>query len=183
MQPINSLSTLAAALGRAALPQLQAVILSGVTAAGGPVAGALAGALLPELAKALGLPDDSDASAIAQKIDAAPSDAAQKLALLEQSALDFAKLQAAQNQKEAESASLFIAGWRPAFAWCVIGWMNYSFLASVLRWPPLPPDLFNPAWIAFVGMMGLRTAEKWGGVARETLKSVASAAGAVVKRR
>jgi hypothetical protein len=83
-------------------------------------------------------------------------------------------LQVQMNLKEAESANFFIAGWRPAFAWLCIVWV-FIGLAWTFTGRELPPGylaIWNPVWIAFGGMLGLRTIEKWGGVARDTLKKI-----------
>lgn len=156
--------------------------------AGAPVLGEVLGSVLPfpfnlvasralgAVAGALGVPPD--AGSISAAIDKDPGAAAAKLQSIEAQVsadMEILKAQSATNQEEAKSANLFISAWRPSFAWCIIFWMNYNFLAYVAQvsWaPPLPSEFFNPAWMLFGGMMGLRTIEKWGGVARSTLHQV-----------
>ena len=89
------------------------------------------------------------------------------------------------NKIEAGSASLFVAGWRPAVGWVGVAAMAYQFLAyPFLRWgwtalqasglvqaemmPPPPLDT-DALWVILSGILGLgvyRTAEKVKGVTR-----------------
>ena len=81
------------------------------------------------------------------------------------------------NKAEAASGSLFVAGWRPAVGWiCVIG-LAYAFLAQpMLEWYsgikefPAPPHMDLSVLITLLlgmlGLGGMRTTEKFKGVAR-----------------
>lgn len=77
---------------------------------------------------------------------------------------------AAQNQvnnQEAQNASLFVSGWRPAAGWiCVVGLFYELLLRPILPWiaavlgePNLPilPDLGDDLWVLLCGMLGLGT--------------------------
>jgi hypothetical protein len=89
------------------------------------------------------------------------------------------------NKVEAASASLFVAGWRPAIGWIGAAAMAYQFLLYPLLvwgwslmqargWVPSaltpPPMLDTDAlWVVLTGMLGIagaRTLEKVKGVAR-----------------
>lgn len=89
------------------------------------------------------------------------------------------------NKVEAASASLFVAGWRPACGWIGAAAMGYQFLLYPLLvwawallqangWVPAtmapPPMLDTDAlWVILTGMLGIagaRTFEKVRGVAR-----------------
>ncbi len=80
------------------------------------------------------------------------------------------------NAKEAESASLFVAGWRPFTGWiCGFGLLYATVIHNVLEWVsvirawPLPPAVDTDTLIyvlgALLGVGGLRTLEKVRGVA------------------
>lgn len=89
------------------------------------------------------------------------------------------------NKIEAGSASLFVAGWRPAVGWVGVAAMAYQFLLypflcwgwaamQAAGWVPVamtpPPPLDTDAlWVILSGILGLgvyRTAEKVKGVTR-----------------
>ena len=86
--------------------------------------------------------------------------------------------QMAINTEEAKSASVFVAGWRPFIGW-VCGaalaytYIGYPFLVWILSiWHPeiTAPKLGNDAMLyelmfGMLGMGGLRTFEKYKGVA------------------
>ncbi len=159
-----------------------------LTAAGAPFLGKLLGSVLPfpfnlaasavltQLGDALGT--SADPTAINDAINANPGAISEKLQELEdkyKSELDFANLQVGLDMKEAESSNFFIAGWRPTFAWLCIIMVAYQLIATTSMYPPLhiiPGSTFDPIWIAFGGLLGLRTTEKALGVARETIGSV-----------
>ena len=135
-------------------------------------------ALVPLISQVLGkvLPDPQAAAEarirlveLAQQGELAQMDVDVKLALG----------QMAINQAEAQSASLFVSGWRPAVGWvCVLG-LAYQFLAApLLGWAganladwSTPPDLDMGTLLTLLaGMMGLgtlRTVEKVKGVANQ----------------
>lgn len=76
------------------------------------------------------------------------------------------------NAEEAKSASLFVAGWRPAIGWCCAAALGYQYLLMPLggwiaAWSglavPPPPSLDSGLWELMLGMLGLgalRTVEK-----------------------
>lgn len=76
------------------------------------------------------------------------------------------------NAEEAKSASLFVAGWRPAIGWCCAAALGYQYLLMPLggwiaAWSglavPSPPSLDSSLWELMLGMLGLgalRTVEK-----------------------
>ena len=82
------------------------------------------------------------------------------------------------NKAEAQHASLFVAGWRPAVGWiCVVG-LAYNFLAyPLLTWlvaatgaeinpPPLLSENLMELVLGMLGLGALRSFEKFKGVAR-----------------
>ena len=84
--------------------------------------------------------------------------------------------QLAINAKEAESSSLFVAGWRPFIGWiCGFGLLYATVFHNLLKWGsvglgwPLPPAVDTDTLIyvlgALLGIGGLRTLEKVKGVA------------------
>lgn len=90
---------------------------------------------------------------------------------------DLAKGQLEVNAVEAASASMFVAGWRPAVGWtCVVGLLYTFLLRPLLSWLsgmidiPVPPmldmgDLFT-LLAGMLGLGGMRTFEKLNGVAK-----------------
>ncbi|MBA4356912.1 MAG: hypothetical protein C0405_04220 [Desulfovibrio sp.] len=76
------------------------------------------------------------------------------------------------NRTEAQSPSLFVAGWRPAIGWVCALALAFQYLArplwawaSGVWWPaaPPPPALDDMLWQLMFGMLGmgsLRTFEK-----------------------
>jgi hypothetical protein len=75
------------------------------------------------------------------------------------------------NAREAQHASIFVAGWRPAFGWCgAIGFLYATIGQPVLAWVgairgwPAPPELnLDLLWVVVTGLLGiggLRTVEK-----------------------
>lgn len=84
--------------------------------------------------------------------------------------------QLAINAKEAESSSIFVAGWRPFVGWtCGIGLFYATIGVNLLSWLstakgwPLPPTVDTDTLLyvlgAMLGVGGLRTLEKIKGVA------------------
>ncbi len=80
------------------------------------------------------------------------------------------------NAKEAESPSVFVAGWRPFVGWICGGGLFYAtIIHNILKWVsvirewPLPPAVDTDTLIyvlgAMLGVGGLRTLEKIRGVA------------------
>ena len=82
------------------------------------------------------------------------------------------------NEAEAQSSSLFVAGWRPAIGWvCALALLYQYIVVPVAMWAatwsgfdlPRPPTLDDVLWqllFGMLGMGGLRTFEKMKGVAR-----------------
>lgn len=82
------------------------------------------------------------------------------------------------NKAEAASASIFVAGWRPAIGWVCAGALGYQYLLTPLAvwgtsWVglmmPMPPTLDSTLWQLMFGMLGmgtLRTYEKLKGVSK-----------------
>ncbi len=80
------------------------------------------------------------------------------------------------NAREATHASIFVAGWRPAFGWCgaagflyaTIGQPVLAWVGSIRGWPA-PPELnLDLLWVVVTGLLGiggLRSVEKIKGVA------------------
>lgn len=92
---------------------------------------------------------------------------------------DIAKAQIEVNKEEAQSHSMFVAGWRPATGWiCAIGLAtNYLFVPicnfvltvteSPITVPPLDLSEMMPVLLGMLGLGGLRTYEKTKDVARK----------------
>jgi hypothetical protein len=165
----KDLAPLAGALLSAGAPILGGII-------GGPV-GALVGSLLPQLAGAFGLAPDAAPAQIAAAVQADPN-ASSKLSAIEEqhkSELAWAQLQVDQNDAAMKiegpaGLRFFYGGWRPMAGWvlCPVPAV-YQVIASAAHLPMLPDNLwalFLPVW---VGLAGLRTYERFSGVALDTL--------------
>jgi len=82
------------------------------------------------------------------------------------------------NLEEAKNPSVFVSGWRPAIGWtCAIGLMwNFlghpmaTWFAELFRPEFVPPALLSDnlleLTLAMLGLAGLRSWEKWKGIAR-----------------
>lgn len=93
--------------------------------------------------------------------------------------LDVAKIQAGVNQKEAESESLFVSGWRPGVGWiCVLAlgyqYLLYPLLTWLVLWfpsmqipKPVISDVLFELIFGMLGLAGLRSFEKFKGIARK----------------
>jgi hypothetical protein len=87
--------------------------------------------------------------------------------------------QIAVNQAEAQHASVFVSGWRPAIGWicgaaCAWNWIALPALkAALLMWgKPIalaPADLTEmlPILMGMLGLSGLRTIERLNGAERK----------------
>lgn len=94
--------------------------------------------------------------------------------------LDLAQAQA--NIEQAKHASIFVAGARPAIMWVCCFALAWQFiLAPITSWlvalgypavllPPLETEGLIGLIMALLGLGGMRTVEKWQGVARNNLK-------------
>jgi len=92
---------------------------------------------------------------------------------------EIAKSQIEVNKEEAQSHSMFVAGWRPATGWiCAIGLAtNYLFVPicnfvltiteSPITVPPLDLTEMMPVLLGMLGLGTLRTYEKTKDVARK----------------
>ena len=81
------------------------------------------------------------------------------------------------NAREAQHASVFVAGWRPFFGWAggigflyaTIGQPLLAWWAAVKGWPAPPGLNMDLLWVVITGMLGiggLRTFEKTKGVTK-----------------
>ena len=77
------------------------------------------------------------------------------------------KTQGEVTKLEAQSKSLFIAGWRPAIGWiCVSGLGLHFIIFPILKWitdvdpPPIEVGALMSLVAALLGLGGLRTYEK-----------------------
>ena len=102
---------------------------------------------------------------------------AEFLAMAAQGELKQIMTQLEINAKEASHASVFVAGWRPAFGWCgAAGFLYATVVQPTMAWYgtskgwPTPPDLnMDLMWVVITGMLGiggLRTFEKAKGVSK-----------------
>ena len=94
--------------------------------------------------------------------------------------LDLAQAQA--NIEQAKHPSIFVSGARPAIMWVCCFALAWQFiLAPVLSWvivtwypmvtlPMLETNELISLIMALLGLGGMRTAEKWKGVARSNMK-------------
>lgn len=90
---------------------------------------------------------------------------------------DLMKAQAAVNEAEAGTGSLFIAGWRPAVGWCCAAGVGTQFLGPLLTWgstlaghpvqfPTMDTGTLMPLLLGMLGIGGMRTYEKVTGAAK-----------------
>lgn len=82
------------------------------------------------------------------------------------------------NKAEAASASMFVAGWRPAIGWCCAAALAAQYIGRpLLQWAgvltghnwPVLPGIDDNLWQLMLGMLGLgglRTFEKVKGAAK-----------------
>lgn len=88
---------------------------------------------------------------------------------------DVMKAQAAINEAEADSSSVFVSGWRPAVGWtCAVG-IGVQFLGPLFTWastlaghpavfPVMDSGTLMPLLFGMLGLGGMRTFEKVTGV-------------------
>ena len=96
--------------------------------------------------------------------------------------IDLQKSQNEINLAQAKHGSIFVAGARPAILWiCALGLAWQFFLAPLMNWAvvisgsTIQPPVINTEGLmtltlSLLGLGGLRTAEKWKGVARNNMK-------------
>lgn len=96
--------------------------------------------------------------------------------LLKGQAIDaqLAQAQAAINQQEAASGSLFIAGWRPAVGWICASAFGYHYIMQpfalfcmaasghVVDLPDFDMETLSTVLMGMLGLGAMRTAEKMG---------------------
>ena len=83
--------------------------------------------------------------------------------------------QIATNTQEAKHASIWVAGWRPATGWLCGVCMGGIVTAAI--WSHFSGINITPLYAVYgtmvapvhLGMLGLRTAEKWKGIHRDSL--------------
>jgi len=96
--------------------------------------------------------------------------------------IDLQKAQADINLEQAKHPSIFVSGSRPAILWiCALGLAWQFFLAPLMNWvvvisgSTIQPPVINTEGLmtltlSLLGLGGLRTAEKWKGVARNNMR-------------
>ena len=94
--------------------------------------------------------------------------------------LDLAQAQA--NIEQAKHPSIFVSGARPAIMWVCCFALAWQFIfAPILSWgfalwypvvvlPTLETQALMTLLMSLLGLGGMRTAEKWKGVARNSMK-------------
>ena len=87
--------------------------------------------------------------------------------------LEVIKTQTEINKIEGQSANMFVAGWRPGAGWVCVLALAYEFLVrpiaiGVFQQTELPSldNMLFELLFGMLGLGGLRTAEKFKGVAR-----------------
>lgn len=96
--------------------------------------------------------------------------------------IDLQKAQTEVNLVQAKHPSIFVSGSRPAILWiCALGLAWQFFLAPIMNWAiiisgsTIQPPVINTEGLmtltlSLLGLGGLRTAEKWKGVARNNMR-------------
>tara|TARA_R110000824_G_scaffold299763_2_gene487804 strand:- start:6 stop:404 length:399 start_codon:yes stop_codon:yes gene_type:complete len=99
--------------------------------------------------------------------------------MAERHAQELAKNQLEVNKVEAASASLFVAGWRPAVGWvCVLGMASNFVLIPIVNFilaladsaitvPLIDTSTMMPVLLGMLGLGAMRSAEKIKKVSRE----------------
>jgi hypothetical protein len=88
-------------------------------------------------------------------------------AQIQQIELQLAKGQLEVNANEAKSTSWFVAGWRPAVGWlCVFGLGYNTIMSPMFGFPSGDFEVLVTLLFGMLGLGGLRTFEKFKGVAR-----------------
>ncbi len=137
------------------------------------------GLLLPAISGVLNkIIPDANARQLAQ--DEITKALISQQAEVEKAIAEAAKAQAQVNLKEAESPSIFVAGWRPAVGWtcclgCFYGFIGqpmFTWMSAIFHGPAAPvldmPTLLG-LLTGMLGMGGMRTLETVQGVATQSL--------------
>src|SRR5260221_11854417 len=87
-----------------------------------------------------------------------------------QADIDLLKSQAATNTEEAKSANIFVAGWRPFAGWsATISFILLSFALLIAVWNHVDVGgymyVYSAVGALLMQMLGLRTFEKYHGIA------------------
>jgi len=123
------------------------------------------------------VPDANQQAQLTAEIQKALID---RQAEFDQAVMAAAKAQADVNLAEAQSPSMFVAGWRPfvgwvcgiGFAYCFILQPVFSWAASVFGLPTMPTldtSALMTLMLGMLGMGGMRTYEKLQGVDRQNM--------------
>jgi hypothetical protein len=169
----KDLEALAGSLLQKGLPALGGLLGGPV----GAVVGNIAASLVPQIAQAFGLAPDAPPAVVAATVSADPN-AAGKLATLEdaqKNAIAWAQLQVDQNKDELTVdgpawLKFFYGGWRPSAGWLLLPVPAiYQMVAYIAHVTPLPDSFFAWSVPVWVGLAGLRTYERYSGVALDTL--------------
>ncbi|PPQ37058.1 hypothetical protein SAMN06265338_11523 [Rhodoblastus acidophilus] len=149
----------------------------------GPFGGMIAGAVVPSLVEAFGLPADASPADIATAASKDDS-AADKLAAIQaqhQDLLDWA--QKAMDANQAALAAepsfwgrLYVGGWRPAMGWLGVAVIGREVGYYAMLKGPLPFETLSLIVGLWCGLAGIRSVEMVRGVARTALATVAKRA-------
>lgn len=181
-----AISALAQTLVRVGAPVLAEMLTKTLP----PPFGPLAGIVIPALAQAFGVAPTPEAVAteVERRAEVDSTDTANVLRRVEdeqRGVIEDAQAQLDEYRKEFEGtqgwSQVFFAGWRPALAWSLVAWVNiillHVWLGGVVTEQFLA--IWNPAWMTLAGLLGLRTFEKFtgvaGGIAGEVVGRVAAA--------
>jgi len=121
--------------------------------------------------KDLASPIDAVGNAL-DKLFTSDDERAQAQIVLEKLRQHPAELQVELNKVEAQSRSVFIAGWRPFIGYvCGLGLFTSFVVSPWMQWfgfPPvsLPLDAISSLVVALLGLGGLRTVEKGRGLTK-----------------
>jgi hypothetical protein len=170
---ISTLAPVAEALAKAGAP-----ILSKIVGTVLPFpANLIASTVINGLSSAFGASAD-DPGALADAINKDPDAIAKVNTVAQAHAEDIAAALAADKQqtdinaKEAESPSLFVAGWRPAIGWSLGAMITWQWLATMWHGPLIEASVYNVSLGILGTLIGARTIEKWKGVATPAIAPI-----------
>ena len=111
------------------------------------------------------IPDKDEANRLAYEIST----------LAEKQAHESAMAQIKVNQEQAKHPSIFVSGARPAIMWiCALGLLYAVFLHPILdiwfEMPVINTDVLMPTMMGLLGLGGMRSVEKYKGIARNNMK-------------